>query len=306
MCPRVLTPRYKGIVPPIVTPLADRDVLDVDGFARLIEHVLGGGVHGLFVLGTTGEGPSLSHHLQREVVTRACEVVGDRVPVLVGITDPSFFESISLATHAADSGADAVVLAPPYYFPAGQEELLEYLEELIPALPLPVMLYNMPAMTKLSYSPQTVSRLADWPQVVGLKDSGGDLDYFAEVRELTRDVDDFSMLVGPEHLLTDVIRLGGDGGVHGGANVRPELYVRLYEAAVAGEETDSLVKEVDSLGRLYSVGENPASAIVKGLKCALSLMGICHARMAEPFREFDPDDVEKVKTLLGEILPDTK
>lgn len=298
-----MSQRYHGIIPPIVTPLADRDTLDVDGFARLIEHVLAGGVHGLFILGTTGEGPSLSHHLQREVVSRACEVVAGRVPLLVGITDPSFFESISLATHAADSGATAVVLAPPYYFPAGQEELLEYLEELIPGLPLPVMLYNMPAMTKLSYAPETVQTLAHWPQVVGLKDSGGDLDYFATVRQLTQGIDDFSMLVGPEHLLTEAIALGGDGGVHGGANIWPDLYVRLYDAAVSGGECDALVKQVTSVGRLYGVGNNPASAIVKGIKCALSLMGVCNARMAEPFREFDPDDVGRIKKLLDEILP---
>ncbi len=294
---------YRGIIPPVVTPLIERDKLDVDGFSRLLEHVLAGGVHGIFVLGTTGEGPSLSHRLQREVVTCACQNVAGRVPVLVGITDPSFFESISLATHAADVGATAVVLAPPYYFPAGQEELLEYLEELIPALPLPVMLYNMPAMTKLSYAPDTVRHLADWPQVVGLKDSSGDIEYFTQVRELTRGVEDFAMLVGPEHLLAEVIQLGADGGVSGGANVRPELYVKLYQAAVSGTDTYGLLDQVHSLGRLYGVGKNPASAIVKGIKCALSLMGICNSRMAEPFREFQPEDVQKIEQLLTEILP---
>ena len=294
--------RFHGIVPPLVTPLADRDVLDVEGFERLIEHVLAGGVHGLFVLGTTGEGPSLSHHLQREVVTRSVQLVGGRVPVLVGITDPSFFESISLATHAAETGADAVVLAPPYYFPAGQEELLEYLEELIPALPLPVMLYNMPAMTKLSYAPETIRRLADWPGVVGLKDSGGDLDYFRTVRQRTRGIDDFSLLIGPEELLAEAMAAGADGGVSGGANVRPELFVRVYEAAAAGEPTEELMAEVASLGRLYQIGQNPASAVVKGIKCALSLMGICSGRMAEPFRQFNESERAQVELLLGEIL----
>lgn len=294
--------RFHGIIPPLVTPLADRDILDAEGFERLIEHVIAGGVHGLFVLGTTGEGPSLSHHLQREVVTRACQSVAGRVPVLVGITDPSFFESITLATHAAEAGADAVVLAPPYYFPAGQEELLDYLEELVPALPLPVMLYNMPAMTKLSYAPETIRRLADWPGVVGLKDSGGDLEYFRTVRQLTAEIEDFCLLVGPEEMLADAMAAGGDGGVSGGANVRPELFVRVYEAAVAGEPTEQLMREVASLGRLYAIGENPASAVVKGIKCALSLMGICHSRMAEPFREFDEAERARVEQLLGEIL----
>lgn len=294
--------KYRGIIPPLVTPLADRDRLDDDGLERLIEHVLAGGVHGLFILGTTGEGPSLSHRLQREVVSRTCQLLDQRVPLLVGITDPSFFESISLATHAAEAGATAVVLAPPYYFPAGQEELLEYLEELIPALPLPVMLYNMPAMTKLSYAPETVNQLARWPQVIGLKDSSGDIEYFEEVRGLTADVAEFSMLVGPEHLLAEAIKMGGDGGVSGGANIRPELYVQLYEAAASGGHTTALIDQVKSLGRLYTVGNNPASAIVKGIKCALSLMGICSPRLAEPFREFRETEIATIKDLLDEIL----
>ncbi len=120
---------------------------------------------------------------------------------------------------------------------------------------------------------------------------------------MTADVDDFVMLVGPEHLLCEAIKLGADGGVSGGANVRPELYVQLYEAASSGGHTKALTDQVASLGRLYDVGNNPASAVVKGIKCALSLMGICNGRMAEPFREFAASDVEKIKQLLEEILP---
>ncbi len=105
----------RGIIPPMVTPLLDRDTLDVPGLERLIEHILRGGVHGLFVLGTTGEAPSLSHRLRRELVERTCRQVNDRVPVLVGITDTAFVESVQMACIAAEAGASAVVLAPPYY-----------------------------------------------------------------------------------------------------------------------------------------------------------------------------------------------
>ncbi len=115
----------RGIIPPLVTPLRERDMLDVAGLERLIEHVLSGGVHGLFVLGTTGEGPSLSYRLRREVISRTCRQVANRVPVLVGITDTAFVESVHLSQHAAEAGARAVVTSAPYYFPAGQPELLE-------------------------------------------------------------------------------------------------------------------------------------------------------------------------------------
>jgi hypothetical protein len=104
----------RGIVPPMITPLRDRDELDVPGLERLIEHILAGGVHGLFILGTSGEAPSLSYRLRRELVDRVCRQVAGRVPVLVGITDTSFVEALHLARHAAAAGAQAVVTSTPY------------------------------------------------------------------------------------------------------------------------------------------------------------------------------------------------
>src|SRR5437867_688401 len=118
--------RWRGIFPPMVTPLRDRDTLDVAGVERLIEHIIAGGVHGLFILGTTGEAPSLSYRLRRELIERTCRQVAGRVPVLVGVTDTAFVEAIDLARVAADAGAKALVLAAPYYFPNSQPELLEY------------------------------------------------------------------------------------------------------------------------------------------------------------------------------------
>jgi len=141
----------RGIVPPMITPLSARDELDVAGLERLIEHILSGGVSGLFVLGTTGEGPSLGYRLRRDLVQRTCRQVNGRVPVLVGITDTAFIESVNLARWAADVGADAVVLAPPYYLPEGQPELQEYLDHIVAELPLPMFLYNMPSLTKVSF-----------------------------------------------------------------------------------------------------------------------------------------------------------
>src|ERR1700740_1981819 len=110
-------PQWRGIIPPLITPLVQRDELDVAGLEKLIEHVLSGGVHGLFILGTTGEAPSLSYRLRRELIDAVCRFVRGRVPVLVGITDTAFVESVSLACHAADAGAEALVVSTPYYFP---------------------------------------------------------------------------------------------------------------------------------------------------------------------------------------------
>src|SRR5262245_34459383 len=110
MTPSILPKPFRGIIPPLATPLLDRDRLDPARLERLIEHVLAGGVHGVFILGTTGEGPSLSYRLRMEVIDQTCAMVAGRVPVLVGITDTSFVESVQLAEHAAEAGAQAVVL----------------------------------------------------------------------------------------------------------------------------------------------------------------------------------------------------
>src|SRR5579864_2766272 len=178
--------KLRGIIPPMVTPLRDRDDLDVAGLERLVEHILAGGVSALFILGTTGEGPGLSYRLRRDLITRVCRQVKQRVPVLVGITDTSFVESVELARHAALKGADAVVVAPPYYLPEAQPELQEYLDHLVPELPLPLFLYNIPSLTKVHIEPETVRRALDVPRIIGYKDSSGDLAYFEKMAEIAR------------------------------------------------------------------------------------------------------------------------
>jgi 4-hydroxy-tetrahydrodipicolinate synthase len=287
----------------MITPLADRDTLDVAGLERLVEHLLAGGVHGLFILGTTGEAPSLSYCLRHELVNRVCRQVAGRVPVLVGVTDTSFVESVNLATHAATAGAQAVVLSAPYYFPAGQPELLEYIEDIAGELPLPMFLYNMPSHTKLSFEPETVKSALEIPNIVGMKDSSAQMIYFHKLRTLCASRPDFSLLVGPEELLGESVLLGADGGVCGGANLFPRLYVELYEAARAAQldKIATLHAQVMRLGEtIYSVGKH-RSAFIKGLKCALSCLGICDDFMAEPFQRFAAPEREQVERFLAEL-----
>src|SRR5574344_1361170 len=136
------TASFRGIIPPMITPLLYKNQLDVEGLERLVEHMLGGGIHGLFILGTTGEAPSLSYALRYELVERVCRQVAGRIPVLVGVTDTSLTESLRLAEKAQKEGAAAVVSAPPYYYAPSQQELIEYYEDLADHMPLPVFLYN--------------------------------------------------------------------------------------------------------------------------------------------------------------------
>ncbi len=292
-----------GIIPPMVTPLRGRDELDAAGLERLIEHILAGGVSGLFILGTTGEGPGLSYRLRSELIGRVCKQVNRRVPILVGITDTSFVESLNVARNAADSGADAVVVAPPYYLPEAQPELQEYLDHLVLELPLPLYLYNMPALTKVHFELDTVRQAMDEPRIIGIKDSSGDLNYFKDVAQLIRKRPDWSLLIGPEEKLLEGLELGGGGGVNGGANLFPKLYTRLFEAHRTGNlaRARELQKQVQRVSdSFYRIGKY-SSSIIKGIKCALSCLGICNDFMAEPFHRFRTAESEVVKARLKEI-----
>ncbi|MBC8471722.1 MAG: dihydrodipicolinate synthase family protein [Planctomycetes bacterium] len=292
-----------GIIPPMVTPLQDRDTLDAAGLERLIEHILAGGVHGLFILGTTAEAPSLSYRLRYEVIERVCKQVKERIPVLVGITDTAFVESVNIARKACDAGAQAVVLAPPYYFPAGQPELLEYLKHIISELPLPVFLYNMPSYTKMVYEPKTIRAAADFPGIAGIKDSSGNMIYFRRLQCLLKDHPDFSLLMGREELLAETVLLGGHGGVCGGANLLPELYVGLYNAACAKDlqKIEVLHEKVMKLSNaIYTVGQYESSYL-KGIKCALSCIGICSDFMAEPFHRFRQEEHDRIQRYVKEL-----
>ncbi len=296
------SPPHRGIVPPLVTPLAGRDVLDVDGLQRLLDHVIGGGVSGVFILGTTGEAPSLSYRLRRELITETVRRVDGRVPVLVGIADTAFVETVHLAKHAADAGADSLVLTTPYYFPAGQTELIGYVRELLPLLPLPVMLYNMPGLTKIWYEIETLRQLADQRQIIGVKDSSGDLEYFGRVCSLKVERPDWSVLIGPEALLPQAMAAGGDGGVAGGANVLPGLFVDAYQALRDGDDNrlQTLQQSIEAFQAIYDVGKY-ASRHIKATKCALSLIGICDDQPADPFHRFFEPQRQQVAAVLNQM-----
>jgi len=285
-----------GLIPPVITPLADRDALDVAGLERLLEHLIDGGVHGIFVLGTTGEGPSLSHRLQREMVKTTATLMAGRLPLYVGITDTSIVEALDLARFSAETGAAAVVAAPPFYFPAGQTELGQWFEQLLAELPLPLVLYNIPSCTKIAIEPETVAALIDHEKIVGLKDSSGELDYLKGAVDLAAEKrSGWPVLVGPEHLLGEAVILGAAGGVAGGANLVPRLFVSVYEAAKAGDgaELARLQALVTQLQELYTIGKY-GSAFLKGVKCALELSGVCSGRLAAPFDAFHEPERERV------------
>jgi dihydrodipicolinate synthase/N-acetylneuraminate lyase len=295
----------RGIVPPMVTPLRERDSLDTEGLERLIEHILSGGVQGLFVLGTTGEGPSLSHRLRREMVEHSCRLVAGRVPVLVGITDTSFEETLLVARCADKAGAQALVVSAPYFYALSGEELWGYLKRLVSELPLPVLLYNIPGRPSPTFDLEVLRRAMELPNVVGLKDSSSNMQYFHQVRRLIADRPDWTLMVGSEDLLAEAVLLGGHGGVTGGANLSPRLYVDLYAAASGGDigRVNELHRQVMAVSsRLYHVGAHEGPSVyLNALKTSLRILGICDDVVAEPFQRFGSEERSLVRQHLVEL-----
>lgn len=292
----------KGVIPPVVTPLLENSNLDSKGLKNLIEHLLCGGVHGIFLLGTNGEGPSLGQDLRKQVITEACNIVNGRVPVLVGITDTAFEATLSIAEHSKNAGADALVVAPPYYLPISQKEVCHYLKSLAPKLPLPFLLYNMPSCTKLHLSIETI-RKAKELGAIGVKDSSGDLAFFYTLLEEFRCTPDFSIMAGAELFLSEAILNGGHGVVAGGANIFPALFVDFYEAAIAKDmdRVAELRQKVLIIHRtIYSVGDTPTRSI-RAIKCALSILGICEDHMAQPLYKMNAEERLKVKNHLNNL-----
>ncbi|MDR1525614.1 MAG: dihydrodipicolinate synthase family protein [Tannerella sp.] len=299
----MLNKPLRGIVPPAVTPMSDNDTLDIIGLENLLNRMVEGGVSGVFILGSTGEAQNISYQVRKELIKHACRIIAGRIHVLVGITDTSFSESLSLAVVAAEHGADALVSAPPYYYTAGDDELIQYYTHLAKRLPLPLFLYNMPSNVKVSIKPQIVLRLSENPNIVGIKDSSGIGAYFQQLVHLLKSNHEFSLLVGPEEMLAESVLMGAHGGVNGGANLFPELFVSLYKAAMEKdfEKIALLQNRVMNVGlSLYNIGRF-ASSYIKGIKCALNLMGVCSDYMAEPFHKFEERERNIVRSKLMEL-----
>jgi 4-hydroxy-tetrahydrodipicolinate synthase len=289
--------QLRGIIPPLATPLLDQYTLDKIGVSKLLRHVIDGGVHGLFILGTTGEAVSLSYRLRYEMLEQSIQEVSGQLPVLVGVSDTSLEEAIHFSQKAEKAGASAVVVAPPYYFPCSQEALYDFVVRLSESINIPTYIYNIPSHSPHAFSQETVLRLLQLPQIAGYKDSTCSMMAFHQMKYKLGEDFDKTYLLGPEELLGEAVLLGAHGGVNGGANAFPRLYVSLYEAAVAGDiqKVNVLHAQVMRISHtLYQGGKT----VIQGIKFALAEMGICQEHVALPLAPLDHLEKEAMRQFL--------
>lgn len=287
--------KIKGIIPPLVTPLTNNLDLDKEALNRLIEYVVSGGVSGVFLLGSCGENASLTNDIRCQIINAAVGIVSKRVPIFVNITAPSHKESLQLADYAYAHGADYVIVAPPFYYVMNQIELVAYVEMMAGKVPLPLILYNAPQYTKTGFEPESVEKLSKHDNIVGIKDSSGNMMFIHELLGFKNDTN-FSLLVGPELFLGEGVLNGCDGGINGGANIFPELFVKIYEAALKRDikkmlQLQEWVRKIQK--NIYQAIDSPMRLII-GIKYALSLKGVCSAHMAMPVYEDLTENKKKI------------
>ena len=288
----------EGVIVPMPTPLLNFDKIDFDGLSNLIEYLISSGVSGISILGHTGEEHCLDYEVRRTMISETCRIVNSRVPVLVSISDTSFNESFVLASYAKVCGAAAMVFSPPYYLTAGQAELKEYYDDLLKIIQLPILLYNIESPSNINIEPTTILDLIHNEKIVGLKDSSVDMVYLKRVAESVKELrPDFKIYCGKEEVLFETAMLGGNGGFAGGANIFPKLYIKLYDSIKAGDldeykKLQAILMEINKT--IFSIGHYHSSYL-KGIKCALNLMGIIEDDyMAPPFHKFNEPERFKV------------
>lgn len=281
----------EGVIVSMPTPLLNFDKVDLEGLSNLIEYLISSGVAGISILGHTGEEHCLDYETRRIMISETCRIINSRVPVFVSISDTSFNESYILASYAKVCGAAAMVFSPPYYLTAGQAELKEYFEDLLRTIQLPILLYNVESPSNIKIEPSTILDLIENERIVGLKDGSADMVYLKRVAECVKEKrEDFKIYCGKEEVLFETAMLGGNGGFAGGANLFPKLYTKLYAAIKKGDleeykKLQAVLMEVNKT--IFSIGHYHSSYL-KGIKCALNLMGIIKDDyMAPPFHKFN-------------------
>ncbi|MFB8243495.1 dihydrodipicolinate synthase family protein [Streptomyces sp. NPDC055952] len=295
---------WTGVVPPVCTPLAPDREVDVPSLLRLVDHLVAGGVHGLFVLGSTSEAAYLTDAQRRLVVESVAAHLGGRLPLLAGaidMTTPRVLDHVAAVTAA---GAQAVVVTAPFYARTHPAEIARHYRAVAAASPVPVLAYDIPVAVHTKLPAEVVLELAADGVLAGLKDSSGDLAGFRSVVTGARDrraVSGFSVLTGSELLVDAALAMGADGAVPGLGNVDPAGYVRLDRLHRAGDLRGARAEQerLCALFGLVSAGDpgrmGPSSSAVGAFKAALHLRGVIDCPVtAEPQVPLSPEEVERV------------
>jgi 4-hydroxy-tetrahydrodipicolinate synthase len=286
-----------GIVPAMVTPLTPEGRINERALRRFTDYLIQGGSHGLFVVGTTGEFYGLSPEEKRDLFQITVDQVKGRVPVYAGTGAITTREVIHLTRLAEDAGADAVSVLTPMFISPSQKELIRHYTAIAESTGLPVLLYNNPPKTGVNLAAATVAKLAEVPNIVGIKDSSGDFTLTGEYIRLTRGKD-FHVLLGRDTLIYAGLCYGATGSIAACANVAPRLVADIYDKYVAGDLKGALEAQftLAPLRIAFTLGSFPAV-----IKESLELLGIDAGACMEPVGPMSADEKQQLMKILREM-----
>jgi len=285
---------FTGSLVPIITPFRQGKI-DRDGLERVIEHVLGGGSHGIIPCGTTGESATLSHEEHEQVIGWTIDIVRKRVPVIAGTGSNSTAEAMRLTKSAEKAGADGALLISPYYNKPTQEGIYQHYRAVAESTRLPIIVYNIPGRTGSKIEPATLARLAKVPGLMGVKEATGSIETTIDI--IAGAGSDFAVYSGEDLLNFPILAAGGKGLISAVANVAPKP---LADMAHAGrehrwEDARQIHFELLALVKVLFIETNPIP-----VKTACSLMGLCSAEMRLPLTPMSETNLGKLKQVLAD------
>jgi 4-hydroxy-tetrahydrodipicolinate synthase len=286
--------QVRGIIPPVATPMQANEDLDLPRFRWFLDYLLNAGVHGVFVLGTNSEFYALDEREKQQVIASALDHVRGRVPVWAGTGAETTREAVRLTKMAEKEGAQGVSVITPYFLIPSQQEIFDHYRRVAESTRLPVVLYNNPATCGgVKIDVDTVARLAEIPNIIGIKDSSGDLQ---NTNEYLRVVPDrFSVLQGRDTLIYHALIFGARGAIPATGNIAPRLLVEIYESFQRGDHAAAMAaqKRLAPIRLALNLGTAPG-----GVKAALALMGMPIGPCRAPINPLPPEKQQKMKAAL--------
>jgi len=288
----------KGIIPAMVTPIDAVGRINESAVRKLTNHLIDGGVHGLFPVGSQGEFFALTFEQKKETIRIVVDETRGRVPVYAGTGAVTTREAIETTKMAQDWGVSAVSVITPYFLVPSQKELIAHYTAIAKACPdLPILLYSNPDRTQVPFPVSTVLELAAVDNIVGIKDSSGDMSMTGEYIRLTRGMN-FHVLMGRDTLIYAALCYGATGSICATGNVDPRVPVEIYEAFVAGDHKRALEAQYRLAPLRIAFGLGTFPVVIKE---ALTMIGIDAGPAVLPVGPMTPENREKLRKILAEM-----
>lgn len=292
--------KFEGIFPPAITPFTKDEEVDEEKLTEYLDFLIKHGIHGIFLLGTNGEGPLLTSEEKERVIKTAVEHVNGKIPIIAGTGCTSTKETVKLSKYAEKVGADAVHIVTPYYYPVTQNGIVKHYTKIAESVEIPIIIYYIPSRTEVKLEIGTLLKLAEIPNIAGIKDSSKDVIWFYNaITAVKKNRPDFIFLGGSDALIYSHLILGANGAVSAIANVFPEIVIQLYEEFRKGNLTKA--KEIqDKVLRIRQVLKK--CPYLAGIKAALKIRGIDMGELRSPLVFLDENHLKILENELNSIM----